>query len=88
MGTEWPQFGVHGYGPASEVLRKMVDRGRIELPTPGFSDLGLKSWKYAKLLDAEDHVGQAFVRWNALEWARMRWRWTQNGHKSTPVATG
>src|SRR5436190_5320913 len=61
---------------------EMVDRGRIELPTPGFSDLGLRSWKYAKLLDGERRVARAFVRWSALECARVRWRWAQNGHKS------
>ena len=48
-------------------LRKLVDRGRIELPTPGFSDLGLKSWKCVKLLDVKRRVARAFVRRSALE---------------------
>src|SRR5262245_35131525 len=66
----------------------MVDRGRIELPTPGFSDLTLGSWKCAKLLEPEREGPRVLVLQSALECARLRWRWTQNGHKRERVCAG
>jgi len=45
----------------------MVGWDGIEPPTPGFSDLGLCSRKYAYLLTIEREVPAGVVRWSALE---------------------
>jgi hypothetical protein len=45
----------------------MVDRGRIELPTPGFSGLATESRKCREVLDVPSEVDPAIMRRNEPE---------------------
>jgi hypothetical protein len=43
----------------------MVDRGRIELPTPGFSVLATESRKCPEVLDVPSDIDPMIMRRNA-----------------------
>jgi hypothetical protein len=45
----------------------MVDRGRVELPTPGFSGLLTEACKYAEVLDMPGGAHSIIMRPRELE---------------------
>ena len=52
---------------AASGEKEMVDRGRIELPTPGFSGLATESRKCSEVFDVPGEIDPTLLRRNEPE---------------------